>query len=596
MKTAVPLSSLLLTWVGTLQADDTNGIRRSDVVFATQATPEVYQQYRATMLAWGFRPWKLSGKEFYAEWKRGVDETHRAGLRYQARVELDAGWRGMIDFDPTFQKSACLDLEGNPIIYRFWNSQYKGHPPYYFCTNSPSYRKYLIQQAREALAGNPDMLLIDGIHTTANALHQGGCFCPHRMAGFRNYLASHLSQQTLDDLLIEDLNDFDYRQFLSSKNIPLKEFGKQLLAWPSQVPLAEEYLTFQQQAAREFLAEFHQAVDEISAKPIEFSTSTPLQHARDWYPSSVIDHFTIETILHPEKKQLSDDQIFRFKLADGLDKRILVTGMGHNDWTYVRDHNLKGMVRHWIAQSYAYGHNFPVPHHVWAGEGEARYESKPGDYDHLYHFVRKHADLLDGYEPVAKVGLLYSHTAMRRWKPQSKRIALELTKKNIPFRFVVAGDDWLDQKLSPEDLHGLNALITPKPIFLDKTQQAGLDTVADLTVNWPDEKQLLNLVPQQIRLEGTTKLAVLPRANSATKSAPCVCHLLNNNYDADQDAMIPTGELTLSLANSLFGRELKTATLLLPGQPDRECKITRGKEGITITIPSIDLWGLLKLE
>ncbi|MFD2257852.1 hypothetical protein ACFSSA_14310 [Luteolibacter algae] len=294
-----------------------------------------------------------------------------------------------------------MDLDGNPIVFRFWNSEYKGHPPYYFCTNAPGYREYLTQQAKEALAGQPDMLLIDGIHTTANALHQGGCFCSHCMTAFKGYVAENIPQQKLNALQIGDLNGFDYGRFLRDRGFTSTQFGREVLAWPSKLPLADEYLTFQQVAARGFLEEFHRAVDEMSATPIEFSTSTPLHHAKDWYPASVIDHFTIETILHPEKRQIPEDQIFRYKLADGLGKRILVTGMGNNDWTYVRDQNLKGMVRIWIAQSYAYGHNFLVPNNVWSGEDEARYESRPGNFDDLYQFVRRHADLFNGYEPVA---------------------------------------------------------------------------------------------------------------------------------------------------------------------------------------------------
>ncbi|MFD2257851.1 hypothetical protein ACFSSA_14305 [Luteolibacter algae] len=80
------------------QALADGSIKRSDVAFANQASPEVYRQYGATMVAWGFRLWELSGKEFYAEWKRGIDEAHGSGVRYQARVELDAGWRVMIDY------------------------------------------------------------------------------------------------------------------------------------------------------------------------------------------------------------------------------------------------------------------------------------------------------------------------------------------------------------------------------------------------------------------------------------------------------------------------------------------------------------------
>ncbi len=145
-------------------AQSVDGIARSDVAFAKPAGHEVYRQYGATLVAWGFQPFRLTGDDIRSEWKRSGDRAHSVGVRYQARVEIDAGWRGMIDFDPICRESACINLAGQPILYGFWSGRYKGHPPCYFCSNAPRFRKYLIHQASEALAGHPDMLMIDGIH------------------------------------------------------------------------------------------------------------------------------------------------------------------------------------------------------------------------------------------------------------------------------------------------------------------------------------------------------------------------------------------------------------------------------------------------
>lgn len=101
-------------------------LKRSEVVFARPANAEVYQQYGATLVAWGFRSWKLTGEELTSEWRRQCDLAHGVGAKYQARVELDAGWRGWIDFDPNIEDSVCRTLEGQLLTYPFWTSNYRG--------------------------------------------------------------------------------------------------------------------------------------------------------------------------------------------------------------------------------------------------------------------------------------------------------------------------------------------------------------------------------------------------------------------------------------------------------------------------------------
>jgi len=93
-------------------------VKRSDVVMThPPRNPDVYEQYGATFVAWGFLPdgARVGDASLIDYWRRRVDDVHSAGLRFQGRVELDAGWRGMIDFDPNFMESVCRTLDAEPI-------------------------------------------------------------------------------------------------------------------------------------------------------------------------------------------------------------------------------------------------------------------------------------------------------------------------------------------------------------------------------------------------------------------------------------------------------------------------------------------------
>ncbi|WP_417851767.1 hypothetical protein [Thalassoglobus sp.] len=184
-------------------------LKRSEVVFSRSANPEVYQQYGATLVVWGFRSWKLTGEELTSECRRQCDLAHDVGARYQARVELDAGWRGWIDFDPNIEDSVCKTIEGKLLTYPFWTGIYKGKPAYFGCTNSKGYQRYLLHQAREALSSNPDRLMIDAMVVTTKASRGGGCFCDACVEGFREHVQTNVSPDVLKNHGITDVSTFD---------------------------------------------------------------------------------------------------------------------------------------------------------------------------------------------------------------------------------------------------------------------------------------------------------------------------------------------------------------------------------------------------
>ena len=87
-------------------------LKRSDVLITRPCSMNDYQRYRATGLAWGFLPEPdRRGLPPDEEMMRDVEEAHRCGAKFQGRVELDADWMGMIDFDSNFMESTVRDLK-----------------------------------------------------------------------------------------------------------------------------------------------------------------------------------------------------------------------------------------------------------------------------------------------------------------------------------------------------------------------------------------------------------------------------------------------------------------------------------------------------
>ena len=293
--------------------------------------------------------------------------------------------------------------------------------------------------------------------------------------------------------------------------------------------------------------------------------------------------------------------IYIYKLGEGLQRPITSTAAGQ-DWAYVAEHHKPCLVRTWIALSYALGNNLMAPHRQWCyteEKGTHWYEGPVDQYAFMYRFVRQQAALLDGYEPVAPVAVVYDNAATRRYQGRIEPICVELVRCNVPFRVVVAGDTWLDYRLTAQQLSGFRAVVTsPDNQWMDDAQKTVLASVKDAgrLVVWPDDETLARLVPEPITVSGSDKVLVFPRTVPANADAPVVLHVLNQDYDGQQDVMRPQQKFTLRVRRDLLpNRQFTTATLHSPQQDAVSLEIRADTTHIEIDVPELMLWGMVEL-
>jgi len=501
----------------------------------------------------------------------------------------------MIDFDPDFLDSVCITLSGRPIAYQTSVKTYKGHPAYHFCTNAPASRAYMRHQLASVLSLDVDMVLLDAYFTTPLVVpEEGGCFCRWCMEGLRYYLRENVTRERLAACGVDTIDGFDYGEFLRDRGVTREQFLHEVELWPPRLPLAQEFVDFQYKSAGEFMAEFRREFDRLSEGRVALSINSPLDAPRDLYPSRYVDFFCSETRYEFSAGAVPHWPVFHYKLGDALQRPMVVTCQARRFWVHARNTETVGLARMHIAQAYAYGHHFMVPDRMWCGPRESRwYESRPGDYDYLYMFVRQNAELFDEYDDVAHVGVVYSNAAFRRGATQAKDICTDLALDNVPVRLVVAGDEWLPNRLTLEDLRALEAVIVTEPAYLDAEQQAVLETANERVIVWPDAERLFRLVPREVIVEGASNVTVVPRAKST--GAPFVCHLLNRNYVADKDTMQVQRDFTVTVSDSLFGVGISSANLYAPGREPIGCGVRPLDGGTEITVPELDVWAVLEL-
>lgn len=585
-----------LSWA---QEAETVSVKRSDVVFMGRSSVEVYKQYGTTVVSWGGRPWGDSEGALKGFLER-VTETRELGIRYLPGAAFRTAFAGMIDYDPEFEDSICRSLEGEPILVPWlWDHEHKGHPAYWFCTNAPRYRDYLKHQIEKAFLGGAEGLHIDDYAGTVGTRWAGGgCFCRHCMAAFREHLKQKVSRAQLDELGIASPDDFDYGQFLRSRGVTAADFKGYAAWYPERIPLSHEFLGFQKRAATQWVAEYRKWAEGVAGHPLALCVNSAVSGPDNLLIAPVLTFFSGEVGHDAPDGQVSANPVWSFKLGDAVNRPVACTAAGW-DWAFVNEHGKPGLVRTWIAQAYAFGHQFMPPVRQWCytkEKGTHWWEPSPEEFAYLCRFVREHAELFDDYDAVAHVGLLYSNSAFRRHKREAMDACKDLALMNVPFRLVLAGDEWMDERLELGDLESLKALVVTEPTFLDEGQQAVLDRVKGLTAVWPDEERLFQLLRRDITVEGASNVTVVPRWKAADPQAPFVCHLVNRNYVLDTDSMAVQRDFTLTLARSLFGAEIGSAALYAPRKQPVELGVRQVAGGTEIIIPELDLWAVLTLQ
>jgi hypothetical protein len=417
------------------------------------------------------------------------------------------------------------------------------------------------------------------------------------MAEFRAYLGRSVPKERLTILGISDLSGFDYRQYLLGRGVKPADYTKQR----ASLPLAAEFLDFQVKANTAFVADYRRHAERLAGRPLSLCVNSGLDDAQALAIASQLSYFCCEVDHKAASRTLPMHAVYVYKLADGLDRPVAATASGW-DWAYVAEHNLPGLVRMWIALSYAHGQNFMAPHRQWCyttEKGTHWYDGPGEQYAWLYQFVRTSARLLDGYEAVAPVAVVYDNAARRRGGGDIQPICAALAERNIPFAVVVAGDDWLENRLDPARLNGFKAVIVTKDLAMDASQRRLIEKVRAETrlVEWPNQPRLDALLRPCVQVEGTDRLHVVIRGRPDDARAPLVVHLLNRGYNQANDTTAALAGFRLRIRQDLLGkRRISEARLHRPRSQPKPLVVEFDGDQAVITVPGMELWALVELS
>jgi len=562
-------------------------MKHSDVVFMYPADPEIYEAYGATWVAWG------GGRP------ESVRKAQDMGVHYVASMwTLTAGAENLhkrADLRDAVSKDILLE----PIIVPWqWDHTYEGTPTYFGCTNHPTFRQFSRERVVSAMKTGADGLHIDDHLGSAGSFWHGGCFCDYCVGGFRDFLKNPEYRDELEKHGIE-LDGFNYREFIRERVSTRDEYKSQR----GKLPLTELYWLYQVKSAAAFVLELRKLAEEVKGASITCSANAGIQNPVHLVATANLTHVVCEVNFREGEKNPPDaSPIMAFKLGDAIGKAVAATASGWN-WAYAHAHdNAVGQVRLWIAESYALGHRLMVPHRKWAYTSELGthwYQSKPEDYAYLYHFVKEKADLLDGYEPYSQIALIFCNkSARRRGTSTFHETCKQLADANLQYSVIIAGDDWLEDRLTVDALRDFDAVIVTEPSELSELQQEVLrkwETAKGRKVDYissADEVKSIDFSASAVKVSGASNVWVLPRLRP---ESPLVCHVLNRNYDGDSVETVRNVEILLT--PPLIGDgNVHLCKLISPDGDAVKLDAEMRGDGLHISIPELGMWSLLVVE
>jgi len=538
-------------------ADAAAVLRRSDVVFMYQAERAVYSDYGATVLAWGGTPTPES-----LEAARSVAFYGSVGMVTEFAAYHDR-------FPTTWEAGLCRDVHGQPIqVPWLADHRHQGVPYWWCCTRQPQFRQFLEDRVAKTVRAGAHGVHVDDHLGTAGALFLGACFCDRCVEGFRP-------------------RDPDYRATVLAwlKAAPAGETRR-----AQDHPLWPEWSAYQVRGAAAYMAELRALAAREAGREVPMSANAGLLWPNHLADYRALDFFSAEIEHGAASLRLSDRPFFAYRIADAMGRPLAATASGQ-DWAFVKERGCPGLVRAWIAASYAAGHALMAPHRQWCyteEKGTHWYDGPREAYAPLYRFVRENQAFLDGYEAWAEVGLVMPHRSFAADRERWIGMGEALAAAGVPYRVVIGGDDVVDRSIESRDLAGLRVLLNPVPGDLRPEDRAALEAVAPSARRVATVGEAIAASRPVVAVEGDAPVRLLPRA----RPGGAVVHVLGRAYEPQRDAVATLHDIALRVDLEALGvAGCRRARVLGPDSAPVEVPIELGR----LRLASAGLWALVHL-
>lgn len=568
---------LVCVWAAvSLAGDESRALKQSDVVMMYQTDEQTYADYGATVLAWGGKPTPASRQA-----AKGVKLFSSVGMVTEFAQFHER-------FRDTYEQALCRDINGDPVkVPWLTDHKHEGIPYWWCCTAQPVFRQYVRERVIEAMRAGADGLHVDDHLGTSGGLWLGICFCDRCVAGFRGYLKT-LPEDELARAGITSPDGYDFRQAVKEwmQAAPGNESRK-----PNGHPLWSKWTAYQCRAAASFMQELRELAASTAGHPVPVAANAGLLWPLQLSDYKCLDLFSAETDHAASARKWSARPLVAYRLADAMGRPYAATASGQ-DWAFIKEKNLPGLVRGWIAMSYAAGNCFMAPHHQWCyttEKGTHWYDGPRDRFAPLYQFVRHNAQWFDGFESRAELGVVVPHRSFVKQTDHWLSLCDQLSAANLSYRLFLAGDDIIDHPLDGDQLKSMPLLLVTDQDDLLAADRQTLDRSVDRGRICTSLDEAVRRTKPPVSAAVDAKVWILARQ----KSGKIAIHLLNRDYDPDRDDARPVNNLKVRFDRDALGIAKTAQCVFLEAGRD---PLPLPWDGDTVEVPQLGLWGLIAIS
>ena len=491
----------------------------------------------------------------------------------------------IVDLGVTFQSTINTNMGGDSAKAQLFDGTLAVAPwmswgATWNCMNNPEYHQILKDAIKSGIDNGVTQFQFDDWAGNVSALSWGGCFCNYCMEAFSKYLKENYTAEELRELGVDNVDTFNFKTYMTETYGATDNNG--YLSNRSKTPLTPIFEEFQLISTRNVHAMLKEYMDSYAGKPIQYSHNVfnfgnGFNERTRTFCYDIFDGGMGES---KADSLTAAAMVSSGYLSGGINRPFIYSPLPEGD-------GAMELIRQGVALAYATGQYMLVPWDTWLHD-DVRYFATVEEIGDMYHFIRQYPQLFDNYEVPAKIGLLAD---LENVTAANLRVrSFDLFTRGVPFKDVVSKRDIPTFEITAENLVGLEYLIEETPI--SNLRESEQQLIADSGIQILSADDLTDDFLNGMRAswtEGYTEVYTVLREKPNNPREPKIVHVLNRNGHSIDNLQVKIAE------SNLFWGEEVDIMLYAPGENPQKLEYTSENGVLTVTLPTVDLWGILRI-
>lgn len=444
------------------------------------------------------------------------------------------------------------------------------------CVCNPNYTEDIYERVRNGVDNGIFMWQFDDWAINYN-YDLGGCHCNYCNEAFKQYIKENISPEEGAKLGIEDVNNFDYIEYLKSKGILTQnDYGV-----VNGTPIELLRMDFLKETVREFHTKLLAYMKEYAGYDNYFAINLTdptirvgtTEHA--WLTDK-----TTGIMGETKSANTSAAAIFAGKLVtDSIGQELVISPTPRDPGSVQLTHSA-------IPMSYALGTFVLVPWDTWL-YGSTKYFSDLESLEGSYELPREYPYLFDNYEAPERIGYVFDLNENDMIVPYAKK----LIDNGIPARGIVRQTGVASHTFDETHFYGLDAVIATGELPNLTEREKVLIENSGVKFIPASDTEAIKSVEESLWMVRTndSEVSTTLRTNSLYDNAPVVVHAVNYSAVDKENTEIEINNMYLPEGDKL------TINVYRPWENPETITVSKGQNTTKVVLDDLNIWAVLEI-